>query len=101
MFGTSIDALSLFEALHPSATAGTQSIVSAHYTAVNGLVTPSQMLQLFCLLTVTQRFLAALVICNASLSAVNLQGTVFTLAQLKIVSTIKNLICRYFYDCEM
>ena len=29
--------------------------------------------------------------------AVNMQGTVFTLARLKIVSAIKNLICRCFF----
>ena len=28
-------------------------------------------------------------------AAVNMQGTVFTLARLKIVPTIKNLSCRY------
>ena len=34
--------------------------------------------------------------------AVNMQGTVFTLARLKIVPTIKNLICRCLvYDCEI
>ena len=32
---------------------------------------------------------------------VNMQGTVFTLARLKTVPTIKNLICRcLLYDCE-
>ena len=31
-----------------------------------------------------------------------MQGTVFTLARLKIVPTIKNLICRCLtFDCEM
>ena len=35
-------------------------------------------------------------------AAVNLQGTVFTLAGLKIVPTIKNFICRcLLYDSEM
>ena len=34
--------------------------------------------------------------------AINMQGTVFTLARLKIVPTTKNLICRcHLYDCEM
>ena len=34
--------------------------------------------------------------------AVNMQVTVFNLARLKIVSTVKNLICRcYLYDYEM
>ena len=34
-------------------------------------------------------------------TAVNMQ-TVFTLAELKIVTTIKNLICTcLLYDCEM
>ena len=35
-------------------------------------------------------------------AAVNMQGTVFTLARLKIVSTMKNLICRcLLYYCEI
>ena len=34
--------------------------------------------------------------------AINMQGTVIALARLKIVPTIKNLICRYLvYDCGM
>ena len=34
--------------------------------------------------------------------AVNMHGTMFTLARLKIVPMIKNLICRcLLYDCEM
>ena len=33
---------------------------------------------------------------------INMQGTVINLARLKIVPTIKNLICRcLLYDCEM
>ena len=33
-------------------------------------------------------------------AAVNMQGTVFTFTRLKIVPTIKNLICRcLIYDC--
>ena len=35
-------------------------------------------------------------------AAANMQGTVFTLARLKMVPTIKNLICRcLLYDCEI
>ena len=35
-------------------------------------------------------------------AAVNKQGTVFTLARLKIFPTIKNLICKcLLFDCEM
>ena len=32
---------------------------------------------------------------------VNMQGTVFTLARLKIIPTIKNWICSRLYDCAM